>query len=481
MAEFIRDFFAANRVIVLFVYGQVFFILGLAIALQSLRHSRLALARNLNWLAAFGLAHGLHGWGDVFIPLQAEYLAAPFVEALLGLQLILLPVSFACLFQFGVETLRPLPNHRQFLRYGPAVVLALWIFAAFGPTLTYTERAIDWYRINNILGRYLLGFPGSLLAAYGLRQQTFSLIAPLHLPHIVRTLRVAGLALIGYGITAGLAVPASNFSPANWFNANVVEQVTLIPVEVYGSLFGLILTLAMIRALEVFRVELDRHISSLEEQQMLITERERIGRELHDGTLQTIYAAGLLLKSSEKELAQQDQAAKSLARVQQSIALLDEAVADIRSYIGVLRARASGHNLVTGLQELATANHLRSLFEVELSLDLPEDRPLSVSRVGHLLAITNEALSNVVRHAQATRVQVAAITRDERLHLEIKDNGRGLPNDYIVGYGLNNMRDRARMLGGDIQLYTKPGQGTTVVVEVPWSEEEYEEFKTAAR
>jgi hypothetical protein len=55
-----RDFFALNQTIILFIYGQVFFVLGLAITWQSRRHSRLDLARSLGWLGAFGLAHGLH-------------------------------------------------------------------------------------------------------------------------------------------------------------------------------------------------------------------------------------------------------------------------------------------------------------------------------------------------------------------------------------------------------------------------------------
>jgi TRAP-type C4-dicarboxylate transport system permease small subunit len=103
-----REFFDLNQTIILFVYGQVFFVLGLAITWQSRRHSRLDLARSLGWLGAFGLAHGLHEWGDIFIPIQAEYLSQGWIETLLLLQVCLLALSFAFLFQFGVETLRPL-------------------------------------------------------------------------------------------------------------------------------------------------------------------------------------------------------------------------------------------------------------------------------------------------------------------------------------------------------------------------------------
>ncbi|HLF66302.1 MAG TPA: hypothetical protein VI522_01665, partial [Gammaproteobacteria bacterium] len=176
MIELIHSFIDANRIVIFFIYGQVFFVLGLVIALQSWRHSRLALARSLKWLAAFAFLHGFHEWGDVFIPLQANFLAAPFIEILLGVQVILLALSFACLFQFGLETLRPLPDHLLFLRYLPGAALALWVFFAFGPTLSITNNASQWATFNNILARYLMGFTGAFVAAYGLRRQAQSLI-----------------------------------------------------------------------------------------------------------------------------------------------------------------------------------------------------------------------------------------------------------------------------------------------------------------
>ncbi len=469
MSDLLRDLFTVNRPIIFFIYGQVFFVLGLAIALQSWRHSRLSLARSLKWLAAFGFTHGLHEWGDLFIPIQAQVMPPAFIELLYGLQLLLLAASFACLFQFGVETLRPLPGRQRLLRYLPGAVLTLWIFWAFGPSLTHSSNVVEWYKINSIWARYGMGFPGALVAAYGLRRQAHELIAPLQTPHILGTLRLAGLALAGYGLVGGLAVPPADFFPANWFNSAQVEQLTLIPVQVFRSLLGLILTLAIIRAMEVFRDELDRQLHNMEETQMLATERERIGRELHDSTLQTIYAAGLLLKTMDKELTKTG-SPQHATRLQQSIELLNQAVADIRGYIGALRPQSSSQSLAAGLEELVHTQHLRSLVEIDLALDLPEGRSLPPTLVGHLLAIANEALSNVARHAQATRVRLTATTVGDRLCLEIKDNGHGLSDDYVVGYGLRNMRDRARMLGGDMSLESQPGQGTTITIEVPWSE-----------
>jgi signal transduction histidine kinase len=470
MAGLLHNFFTANHIIVLSLYGQVFFVLGLSIALQSWRHSRLALARHLNWLAAFGFAHAMNEWGDVFIPIQAQYMAPPFVEALSILQSILLAVSFACLFQFGVETLRPLPGRWQWLRYLPVTALTLWAAWQFGPAAASAADTTAWHQTGSIVARYGLGFPGGLLAAYGLRRQARELIAPLHIAHILRTLQVAGLALAGYSVLAGLVVPPGPFFPADRLNTVQVEQLTAIPVPVFRSLLGLILALAIIHALEVFRVELDRRLSSMEEMQILVAERERIGRELHDGTLQTIYAAGLLLQAAERELVRAD-AAPGLSRLQQSMQLLNQAVADIRGYIGTLRPAPDSRSLAAGLRDLATAPYLRSLVDVSLDLDLPEKQSLSPAYVGHLLAIANEALSNVARHAQATQARLSATAGGGRLRLEIQDNGRGLPPDYVVGYGLRNMQDRARLLGGAMALDTQTGHGTTVTVDVPWGED----------
>jgi hypothetical protein len=120
-----------NWIILYFVYGQVFFIMGLVTGLQWRRKSRLELARPLPWLAAFGVAHGLNEWGYIFIPLQALYLGDAVVRIMVMAHLLLLAVSFFFLFQFGVELLLPIwPRHR-WLRAVPGALLLLWGAAVF--------------------------------------------------------------------------------------------------------------------------------------------------------------------------------------------------------------------------------------------------------------------------------------------------------------------------------------------------------------
>ncbi len=476
MVEALRQFFELNRIIILFVYGLVFFVLGLAIALQSRSYSRLNLARALGWLAAFGLTHGLHEWGDIFIPIQATYLSASLVRALQILQVILLAVSFACLLQFGVSTLRPLRGRWRWLAVAPVAMFAAWMLGFIALGLRLAPDTETWLRQGSIFARYLLGFPGGLLSAYGLRHQAMTRIAPLGLPHIVGTLRVAGFALVGYAFFGGLIGPPADFFPANVLNSETVVATIGVPPPVLRSLVGLAMTIAVIRGLEIFDVEVERRIEKMERAQIVAMERERIGRELHDNVIQGIYSAGLMIESARRQLNGQSVLAPTLDR---AMVTLNQAISDLRRYIFELRPEEQPTDLAEGLRRLAEDARLRSLVEVHLELDLPEGIRLSPIRTGHILAITGEALSNVARHSRAQHAQVRAWSHNGRLRLVIRDNGVGFsPGDLAAehgsgqggGMGLRNMRDRARLLGGELTIESQPGQGTTVILDVPWEE-----------
>jgi len=139
MIESIRQFFELNSVIILFIYGQVFFILGLAITLQSLRYSRLPLARHLHWLALFGYTHALNEWGDIFIPIQAQYLPESIIHLLITAQTVILAMSFAFLLQFGIESLRPLPGRWRYIRFLPLIMFLIWLFWMLGIQYTSSQ------------------------------------------------------------------------------------------------------------------------------------------------------------------------------------------------------------------------------------------------------------------------------------------------------------------------------------------------------
>lgn len=460
----LADFFRINHEIILFAYGLVFFVLGFAIILQVRQTSRLDLARSLRWLAAFGITHAFNEWGDLFIPIQASYLSFFSIRMLYVFNVFLLAVSFACLFEFGAVVLRPL-GRVEWLRGFSILLLGAWFFVSF---IVLFPRMMDhnlWRHTVVALARYFIGFPGGILAAYGLRVHTLQRIKPMNAPQIVRMLQITGMSLGVYAILSGLIPPPVNFFPGNWLNSATFTQLVGIPPWIFRSLVGMVSAFTIIRALEIFDLETQRRIEELEQQQIIAAEQERLARELHDGALQKVYTAGLLVESACR-LAESEGEVK--ARMQKAVLVLNDAVVDFRRNLAELHA--GGQTTIEFvpelLKEITADPRYNLMMNISLNTNLPESKSLSASRSGHLSAIINEALSNVVRHAQAQNVEICVENAGENLRIVIKDDGIGLPENPKVGYGLRNMRDRARLLNGIIHFSGQ--KGTTVTLEMPW-------------
>ncbi|MBL8094903.1 MAG: sensor histidine kinase [Anaerolineales bacterium] len=452
-------FFAINRPLVLFGYGLTFFVMGLAIFLQSRRHSRLRLARDLRWLAGFGVLHGIHEWGGLFIPIQAEYLPRPYIELMLALQIALLGASFACLLLFGAAATE---GHWGRLHWIGVGAIGVWGIS-FWFTFYLFPDAEQWLLAADVWARYLLGLPGSLLSAFGLYRLAKETVAPLGASYIYRTLQVAGAALVAYAVLGGLIVPSMTFPPAQWVNREGVFQMTGVPVEVFRSLAGLVLAVAVIRALEVFEDELDELIEGMEADRIQTAERGRIGQEIHDGALQGVYSAGLILSTLTPQLKDQPDA---LGRLEQAQQVLSSANNDLRAYMRTLRVEEAPISVVDALRLLIRDPRYRGL--VEIKLDCGGDCDLATGQTHHILAIVQECLANIVRHAQAQRVWITLHRVTDGLEIRIRDDGRGFAQDSITpGWGLRAMQDRARLAGGRLSIESQPGRGTTVTYLAP--------------
>lgn len=458
------EFFKLNQSIIYFIYGLVFFILGFAIILQTRQSSRLDFARSLRWLAAFGITHAFHEWGDLFIPIQSAYLSLQVLRILYILHLILLAVSFVCLFEFGFALLIA-GKQRQQLHWLTVSLFITWLAVMFVTLPSTIDNEQIWRYPSNALARYFIGLPGGLLAAYGLRHHTMLRIKPLNVPTIVLTLQVAGIALGVYALFAGLIPPPVDFFPGNILNRVTFTDVVGIPPLVFRSLTGLVIAVALIRALEIFDVETQRRIEGLEQHQIITAERERLARELHDGAIQKVYTAGLLVESASR-LA--DSNSEIGGRLEKSVTVLNDAIADLRRNLSELHAgsAAPSESLPTLLRQIANDPHYTSMINIRLQLDALENRRLSPIRSSHVFAIVNEALANIVRHAQAKNVEIYAVDRDTQLQIEIKDDGIGIPEEPMAGYGLRNMRDRSRLLNGKLSFTNS--KGTTVTLTIPW-------------
>jgi signal transduction histidine kinase len=461
------NFFQANYSIIRFGYGLTFFVMGLAIALRSRSSSRLALARSLIWLAAFGILYSLYEWGELFSPLQEAYLTPLGTWWLHDAHLLVLACSFVCLFEFGVALLRPLSKGQWMNYLTPLLISAYTVAVLFVLPRIYTDPHI-WHNSANALARYAIGFPGALLSAYGLREQAFRNIAPLSAPHIIANLRAAGISLAMFALFGGLLPPPVPFFPGNIFNETSFERLVGIPSLVILALIGFILAVTIIRALEIFEVETERRIELMEQQQILAAERERLARELHDGSIQTVYTASLLVDSARK-LAEPNSQIEN--RLDKAVTVLDAAIRDLRRNLSELRSPPSGEDLASALQSLAYDPRFSSLVDIQVDLALPEHQALSPLRSDHVLAIVTEALSNIIRHAQARHVWIKAHVEQGSLLLTIQDDGSGFPEGIQAGFGLRNMQDRALLLGGNLSISGKDGRGTLVRLEIPWKEE----------
>ncbi|HEV7490989.1 MAG TPA: sensor histidine kinase [Rhodanobacteraceae bacterium] len=190
-----------------------------------------------------------------------------------------------------------------------------------------------------------------------------------------------------------------------------------------------------------------------------LAERQRLARDLHDTVKQKAFALNLQLATARRVIGETpgserlEQAQRLTQQIQQELAqILDELRASDTElpFIERLRARAIDWSHTSGLAPVFAMD------------DLP---PLTNAQEESLLRIVDEALANVLRHAGATRIEIALRREADRVRLTIVDNGRGIAADHISGMGLDNMRERAQALpGGRFELDAPAGQGTRVTV-----------------
>jgi two-component system, NarL family, sensor histidine kinase DevS len=203
----------------------------------------------------------------------------------------------------------------------------------------------------------------------------------------------------------------------------------------------------------------------------VLEERERIGMDLHDGIIQSIYAVGLTLEHARLLLGDDSQPARE--RMEQAILGLNSAIRDIRSYILDLRPRQlTDENLIKGIQRLLAEFRANTLVEVSLEAPAGFLQQLPPNLALALFHICQEALANIAKHAHAHRVEVSLWNTPERFLMEVRDDGLGFQMETVkqaLGHGLSNMQTRAHNVGGDVEISSDVGEGTAVLAWVPYS------------
>jgi signal transduction histidine kinase len=259
----------------------------------------------------------------------------------------------------------------------------------------------------------------------------------------------------------------------------VMDRLLGVPIqtgkELYGMLYlcdrldeqpfteedqWLVETFAGYAALAISGAQLSEQQSRL----TLFEERERVAMELHDGIIQSLYAIGMQLQLTRLNHNALD------SELQPLIQSLDAVIEDIRSYILNLKvANYQQQTLYQCLQDLTRRLHVNDQLAVQI--DAPDRiAPFSPPVLEAVCQIAHEAISNVLRHAQAKHLKITAVQGDHVFRMTIQDDGKGFDQkalDHHEGLGLRNIHQRARIHGGKVFIHSAPGHGTRMMLQIP--------------
>ncbi|QNN51521.1 GAF domain-containing sensor histidine kinase [Nocardioides mesophilus] len=200
------------------------------------------------------------------------------------------------------------------------------------------------------------------------------------------------------------------------------------------------------------------------EELMLVADRDRIARDLHDLVIQRLFATGLQLQGLRRRVGDGD----VRSRIDHAVADLDVTIRDIRSTIFELQ-HAFESSLRADVRGVVKEYVPVLGFSPLVRSSGPVDTAVPQSVAEQLLAVLRESLSNVARHAEANAAVVEVEATEDSVWLRVTDNGRGLPGERHES-GLRNVRRRARDLGGEVRLLPEEPHGTRLEWRVPFGE-----------
>ncbi|HZV49298.1 MAG TPA: GAF domain-containing sensor histidine kinase [Candidatus Dormibacteraeota bacterium] len=198
---------------------------------------------------------------------------------------------------------------------------------------------------------------------------------------------------------------------------------------------------------------------------VLLEERERIARELHDGIIQSLFAVGMGLQGAALMISEEE----ARRRIEEAVGELDRVIRDLRGYIFGLRpGLLAERGLEESLRGLAREFEAASGLVTEVEVD-PEVAVGLAPLASQLVQMAREGLSNVVRHAQARRCRLRLKGEGQAAVLSVEDDGVGFDPEQArsAGQGLRNLRERAEALGGGMRISSLPGRGTVVRIRLP--------------
>ncbi len=446
------------RVLGHFFHGLTFFSLGLTVVFLKYRSRRILLARRLSWLGVFAACEALFAWNDLLALEMPHAVLLP-----VAIRTAILAFGYAYLLAFGIQTFLPREISHTRLSHLLLGIQLAWSFPYLLALLLGVSSFDNIAQCTETLLRYLLGVGGGLLTSFGIRRQSYHTLTQEVRARIRRYLRLIEASAGLFGILNVILVPHAGFFPNTLLN----QEVFLTSGPLLWTATGLFWALGLALTLTTVQTEIERWIENVERIQALSADRERIGRELHDGIIQSIYAAGLMLEGVQHTIDTDPELAKGqLGRIMKS---LNQTIQDIRRYIFDLRSDTPDEDLEPGIHQLLRDFEINTLLQTDLAIQGRPPKLFTVERRRHIFQIVREALANTARHAHAQHVQVALIYAPEALELTVADNGVGMEALKLSqGHGLRNIRERTRLLDGKLKIDSAPDEGVTLQLTIPY-------------
>ena len=478
---------------IFFFYGLAFFSMGLAILLEIDRASDERLHHALIPLAAFGFIHGTHEWVEMLEILEILPWQNTAPLFWMSSRMALLALSFIALAAFGASLLSPNSRIRRISLLVPLVLAAIWGFGILAMRSEYPVSQGLW-NAADVWTRYSIAIPGALIATAGLisLQRAFRRAG---MARFGRDALWAAVAFVWYGLIGQLFTRSSPLPPSTIINQELFYDLFGFPVQLLRAAAAGVAAYFVIRFLRSFEVETQEQISRLQEERleeaqerealrgMLLkrvveaqeAERQRIGRELHDETGQALTAIGLGLRSVTTTLRHEED--KVADRLRQLESLVNHSLTELQRLITDLRpSHLDDLGIGATLRWYAGEVEDRSSLRVDVIVE-GERQELSPEVKTGLFRVAQEALTNVIKHADAEHVVVRLFYGLDDVQLSVEDDGIGFNPNIIRGdssrpaWGLRGMEERATLLDGTYKLVSQDGQGTTIIVRVPYQVE----------
>lgn len=471
-----NKFFIENMMMLRVIYAILFFLLSLAVKLKVYRKSELRLAKYLWLLAGYSLAQGFNELLDILLRFKGDQFSAQMIYSVQTAQLLLKVSSYFFIFWLSIRLLSDAHARYPFLKVIGVVLVACWSVLA----ITFLWHRPGYWSLAMVenLSRYFIAFPGFALAGIGSLKQIKE-VAAFNIPSLTTSLKGLAATFWGAAFIVGLIASEPVFWPATVLNRQTFMEFTGIPAIFLRSLMLVSLTYFVIRIVEIFEVERELRLQEALRQQVLFDERDRIGRELHDGIIQSIYGVGLKLDQALILYGKRpEDAKKQLGFAKED---LNGVITDIRDYIQGLQPSEYGcASLLEGVSQLIYDFRSKSVMQIDLVVAGQQSNEFNIIQINNVLQVLRELLINAVKHSRAFKVTVSLQFTPQDVQIRVSDDGIGFNAPQLAPVksssekqGLKNVFYRIGMLQGIVVIHTAPGHGTQLEITIPYKKLNY--------